>query len=162
MSFFNKNRKNKDFKFNKNIELYDDEIFLFLRETVDADETKGFVPSYLFDICSIRTDDVYGRCDLRVGYNEQIYHGGNIGYSVYEPFRGRRYALKACNLLLELAKFHQMKRLIITCNPENIASRRTCELFGAVYIETIELPEHSVMYKAGDRYKFIYEKSIEY
>ncbi|MCL2776030.1 MAG: GNAT family N-acetyltransferase [Oscillospiraceae bacterium] len=65
--------------------------------------------------------------------NRHIKYGGNIGYDIDEPYRGSKYSLKACKLLLILAKQHDMKSVYITCDPENRASRRVCELLGAEY-----------------------------
>jgi len=44
----------------------------------------------------------------------------------------------------------------ITCNPDNLASRRTCELVGAELIETVALPPGNDMYDRGDRFKCRY------
>lgn len=71
-----------------------------------------------------------GSCDLRIGHNENLYYGGNIGYRVEEAYRGNHYAGKACLLLFELARKHDLQYLIITCNPDNAASRKTCEYAG--------------------------------
>ncbi len=150
----------KKFKFYKRMTLTDGEIFLFLRRTADADIERGYVPSYYFDICDLHTNEKLGRCDLRIGHNENIFYAGNIGYFVEEEHRGNHYALKACRLLLPLAKKHAMGKVIITCNPENFPSRRTCELLGAKYIETVRLPPHNELYQLGERRKCIYELEL--
>lgn len=90
-----------------------------------------------------------GQCDLRIGHNENTKYGGNIGYEIYEPFRGNHYAAKACKLLFLLAKKHKMDKLIITCAIENIASRKTCEYIGAELIGIIDVPEWHEIYKSG-------------
>ena len=97
-----------------------------------------------------------GICDLRIGHNEKTYIGGNIGYGVKEPYRGRHYAAKACALLFRQAKKHGMDRLFITCVPENAASARTCELAGGRYIETADIPAENEMYAEGKRRVRIY------
>ncbi len=150
----------KKFPFDKKVRLYDPEIFLFLRETAEEEEESGFLPTYFFDICSLESCEVLGRCDLRIGDNEATYYAGNIGYRVEEQFRGNHYALKACLLLEMLAKRHGMRRLIITCDPDNIPSRRTCELFGASYLETVRVPESHILYSMGERRKSIYQKIL--
>ena len=148
------------FHFYKRIKLYDGEIYLNLVETAPADDARGFVPSYIFEICLLDNSEVVGEVSLRVGHSEEIYYAGNIGYRIHKPYRGNRYAMKACFLLEPLARKHDMRRLIITCDPGNTASRRTCELFGAKYIETVILPHYSEMYLAGSREKEIYEKNL--
>ena len=121
-----------------------DEIQLELEKTVEGDPAKNWVPTYHFAICASRGQKM-GVCDLRIGHNENTYYGGNIGYSVQPEYRGRHYAGKACRLLFELAKDHGMDYLIITCNPDNWPSRRTCEYAGGTLLEIVELPEDNYM-----------------
>lgn len=120
--------------------LRNDEIQLVLEQTTEGNDEKGWVPAYYFAICDLDGNKM-GTCVLRVGYNERVYYGGNIGYHVFEEFRGRHYAGKACNLLFELARKHEMNYLIITCSPDNIASRKTCEYVGGELLEVAELPD---------------------
>ena len=49
-----------------------------------------------------------------------------------------------------------MTELWVTCNPDNIASRRTCELAGGVLVEIVDLPEDIDMYQEGERRKCRY------
>jgi predicted acetyltransferase len=82
-----------------------------------------------------------GNIQLRLGHGEDLeYFAGHVGYYVAPAHRGKRYAQRSCALLLELARWHGMSTLWITCNPENAASRRTAERLGAQLTETIELP----------------------
>ncbi len=135
--------------------LKNDEIYLRLERTVEANEAKGYVPAYHFVIC--KSDDTeVGSCDLRIGHNQNLYYGGNIGYSVHGEYRGNHYAGKACVLLFELAKKHELNNLYITCNPDNIASRKSCEFVGAILEKIVDLPQDNEMYQSGDRQKCIY------
>lgn len=135
--------------------LTNDDISLFLIKTTPADPERGKVPAYHFDILSPYGDPV-GTIDLRVGHVENTYYGGNIGYEIFPQHRGHGYAAKACKLLFRLAEQHYMEHLYITCNPGNIASRRTCENAGLSFIGIVSLPEHNEMYLQGDRKKCIY------
>ena len=54
------------------------------------------------------------------------------------------------------AKKHQINPLWITCNPDNIASRRTCEIAGGKLVEIVELPSNNDQYHKGDRNKCRY------
>ncbi len=95
-------------------------------------------------------DDIeIGQCDLRIGHNDNTKYGGNIGYEIYKSFRGNHYAGKACKLLFLLAKKHKMEEIIITCSPENIASRKTCEYCGAELVGIIDVPQWHELYKSG-------------
>ena len=125
-------------------DLKTEEISLRLDHTAEADPVRGWVPAYYFDILD-RTGQKLGNCDLRVGHTEGLYYGGNIGYAVDEPYRGRHYAAKACKLLFELARRHGMDYLIITCHPTNLPSRRTCEILGGKLLEIAELPADNDM-----------------
>lgn len=135
--------------------LKNDEIQLVLEKTVDGDEEKGWVPAYHFAICNLEGTKM-GTCDLRVGHNDKLYFGGNIGYRVEETYRGHHYAGKACLLLFELAKKHELGYLVITCNPDNDPSRKTCEYAGGELLEIAELPRDSDMRERGMTEKCIY------
>lgn len=136
--------------------LKSNEINLILERTVDGDDEKGWVPAYHFAICN-QEGIKMGVCDLRLGHNDNLYYGGNIGYSIDEEYRGHYYAAKACLLLFELAKMHQLEYVIITCNPDNYASRKTCEYVGCELLEIVELPENNDMREAGETEKCIYK-----
>ncbi len=133
------------------------EIQLVLEKTVDAAPAKNWLPAYHFAICDLSGTRM-GLCDLRIGHNESVYYGGNIGYRVEESYRGHHYAGKACLLLFGLARRHGMEYLIITCDPDNWPSRRTCEWLGGELLEIAELPEDNDMrVEDGERSKCIYQ-----
>lgn len=140
-------------------DLKTDEIQLVLRRTCDAQPEKKWLPAYYFDIC-LPTGEVIGYCDLRIGHNDKIYVGGNIGYGINEAYRGNHYAAKACRLLFKLAKKHGLTYLIITCVPENIASAKTCEAAGGRFLEIVDIPEDNEMYAEGKRKVKMYRFEI--
>lgn len=140
-------------------DLKSEELTLLLDHIQPGDPEKQWVPAYCFYICSPQGEKM-GVCDLRVGHNENTYYGGNIGYSIWPDYRGHHYAAKACRLLFRLAKRHGMEYLYITCNPNNIASRRTCEAAGGVLLEIADLPSHNDLYKEGDRQECIYQFTL--
>ena len=118
----------------------------------------GEVPQYLFWM-RLREEfkpevSIAGSISLRIGDNEDLrLFLGHVGYNVYPAARGHRYAERACRLLIPLARRHGLKELWITCNPENIASRKTCERLGASYVQTVALPVGHVLYERGEREK---------
>ncbi len=132
------------------------EIDLVLERVSQENKEKGYVPSYDFAICLQGEEKKVGGICLRIGDNENIFYGGHIGYGVDAPYRGCGFATKACLLLRDLAISHAMKQLIITCNPENTASRRTIEKLGASLVEIVDLPVDSEMYLEGERRKCRY------
>jgi len=141
-------------------DLRTDEIFLKIEKTVGANPAKRWVPCYMFKICLSCDGTEIGECNFRIGYTEKLYFVGHIGYKVYERFRGSHYAGKACLLLFELARRHGMRYLYIACNPENHASRKTCEYAGAVLEAIINLPEDNERYINGERQTCIYRVNL--
>lgn len=134
------------------IELIDFDLRLRLDLACHHNPVKDGTPFYQFSMqCGV---EVVGVIHLRVGDHPSLSsYLGHIGYEVFPNFRGRSYAQRATQLLLPLAKLNHMKELWITCNPDNLASKRTCEKLGAVYVNTISVPTDSPMYAAGDRLK---------
>ena len=127
----------------------DGEIALRIRETRAADETKGFVPSYDFDIVRLSDSAKVGEIDLRLGYVRNVYFGGNIGYNVIEAFRGNGYAGKACKLVFQIARAHRMPYVIITCDKDNLPSRKTLEHLDGTLLETRVPASYSGLYRDG-------------
>ncbi len=130
------------------------------RESGDA--SRGFVPSYHFwmkldgarPFAPVR---IAGGIGLRIGTSEEIRnYAGHFGYHVYPPARGHHYAERACRMLLPLAARHGLRELWITVNPDNVASRRTCERLGARLIDTIPVPADHAFFARGERAKCRY------
>lgn len=145
--------------FKRKIQLDDGEIRLhFAGKHVDS-ARNGWGTSFIYDIET--KDKIVGRCDLRIGSGTTIDLAGHIGYSIYLPYRGHHYAAKACLLLFKQAKAFGMKEVLITCNTDNIASYRTCELCGATFIGTKEVPVNHELYLQGDREKALFIKHLE-
>lgn len=133
------------------------EVQLILDHTDAGDPEKNWVPAYHFAICDLKGTRM-GVCDLRIGYTEGLYFGGHIGYSIDPEFRGHHYAAQACELLFLLAAKHHMPYLIISCNPDNWPSRKTCEYLHGELLEIAELPEDNDMRKeAGETHKCIFK-----
>ena len=105
-------------------------------------------PTYRFGMFVDRRP--VGSIDLRLGEDEL---GGQIGYGVHPSHRGQGLAERSLRLLLPLARRHGFEHLWITCDPDNLASRRTCEKAGAVLQEIVDIPTHHEMYARGHRQK---------
>ena len=136
--------------FFKDIDLHDEEIRLVLTETKPAVPEKHYVPAYAFDI-ALADGTVVGNCSFKIWQNEITWFCGNIGYEVYEPFRGHHYALKACRLLFSLASMHGFDYVTINCNPDNAASERTITLAGGMFISEEDVPGYTVQYRKGSK-----------
>ena len=142
-------------------ELIDDDLELVLVGTFPGDPAKGYAPSYNFEMRLAGEGTPIGRISLRIGDTEAIRGWvGHIGYQVYPYYRGHHYAARSCRLLLPLAKRHGIDPVWITCNPENIASRRTCELAGASFIEIVEVPHDHDICRRGEPLKCRYRLDV--
>jgi tagatose 1,6-diphosphate aldolase len=143
--------------------LSDDGLHLLLTERFPADWPRGRAPSYSFTMYAPRAaphGEEAGNVSLRIGDECMLYLFGHIGYNVSEAFRGRRFAGRACRLLFPLARKHGLETLWITCDPDNIPSRRTCEWLGAELIETVPVPREHVLHACGQRAKCRYRLRI--
>ncbi|MBR1582623.1 MAG: GNAT family N-acetyltransferase [Spirochaetales bacterium] len=142
--------------FFKDIDLHDDELKLVLRETKEAIPERKHVPAYCFDI-ALLDGTVVGNCSLKIWHTPVIWFAGNIGYEVYEPYRGHHYAAKACRLLYPLAIRHKLDYLIITCNVSNAASERSIQLAGGMFIAEQDVPQDYEQYRKGSKRVRIYK-----
>ncbi len=135
--------------------LVDRELELHLIERSPGDPARNWLPTYRFEM---RVGGAHaGSISLRIGTNDYIeLYAGHIGYGVEPAFRGHHYAARACRVMFDLARRHGMTMLWITCNPENVASRRTAELVGGKLVDIVDLPSGSDMYKEGERQKCRY------
>jgi predicted acetyltransferase len=149
-----------DFIFMDPGELIDGDLQLILIKTHPAEEAIGHVPSYDLEMRWTGTTRKIGHISVRIGDLEQIQkYAGHIGYGVDAGHRGHRYAARSCLLLLPFAKEHRMNTLWITCDTDNIASRRTCEIAGGELVEIVNVPEGNAVFIRGAlnkkcRYRF--------
>jgi predicted acetyltransferase len=141
--------------------LVDNDLRLVLVEEVEGDPVLNLVPSYKFRMIRSQDKAEMGRIDLRIGNPTSIVmYAGHIGYAVFPDYRGHHYAARSVKLLLPLARRHGLTTIWITCNPDNFASRRTCELAGARLIEIVDLPEDNEMYLRGEHQKCRYRLDL--
>ena len=169
--------------------LVDGDLRLRLHGTLQGDARRGIVPEYIFDMVredgtvgtdgTDRQDDpdgpgppdipdrpdqpatVMGRLSLRIGHSEHIEkYAGHVGYSVDPPYRGRRLAARSCLLILPLARAHGINPLWVTCNPDNAASRRTCEIIGSTLVETVPIPPSDPLYRWDTKWKCRYRLDL--
>ncbi len=142
--------------------LVDNDLELVLIEKYPGDPAIQYAPTYKFMMTLTGQDVDAGAIHLRVGNTRHIVmYAGHIAYHVTPEYRGQHFASRACRLLLPLARLHGLDPLWITCNPDNYASRRTCELAGAHFVEIVDLPENLDMYKEGERQKCRYRLDVE-
>ena len=138
--------------------LIDNNLELILTKKISPEANKiEPIPVYKFEMRLRGTRQKIGYINFRVDNTQDIImYAGHLGYGVIEKHRGNRYAAKSCQFLFPLAKKHKINPVWITCNPENLASRKTCEIAGGKLIEIVDLPKDNDQYLDGDRQKCRY------
>ena len=85
-----------------------------------------YVPSEIF--LAVRKNDqaVVGIIDFRHPLSDFLFRfGGNIGYSIRPSERRKGYATEMLGLILPICREFGEERVLVTCDKDNEASRRT-------------------------------------
>jgi len=128
------------------------DVSLRFERIVAGEPAKGFVPFYHFRIVTVGGPDV-GHINLRIGDTEHVrVCAGHIGFEIVERFRGHGYAFQACRALAPFVR-SMYDAVIITCDPDNQASRRTIERLGARFMDEVAVPPDDPHYQGGSRRK---------
>jgi predicted acetyltransferase len=107
----------------------------FVQQLLD-DEDPGKLPRHLVPQTNywlVEGDEFIGRTSLRHELNEQLrLIGGHIGYEIRPSRRQQGYGTAILGLVLPKAQQRGLTRVLITCDADNIASRRIIEQHGGV------------------------------
>jgi tagatose 1,6-diphosphate aldolase len=136
--------------------LENDIVFLQLIQFEPENPITLRLAQYRYRVFEKTSNQPVGWANFRIGTPSQVYLFGHIGYAVDEPHRGHGYAYQACLCLFSLARQFDMDEIIITCNPDNVASHKTLDKLDGVMLEIAPVPEGSEMYEEGDREKCIF------
>ena len=86
---------------------------------------KGLVPSSTYLAVREKDNYIVGMIDIRHYLNEYLTQvGGNIGYGVRKTERNKGYAKQMLKLALEKCKDLKIKKVLITCDEDNISSEK--------------------------------------
>jgi predicted acetyltransferase len=143
----------KDFRFIQPGALVDNDLELQVKELSPYNPDKGYVPGYKFEMVHTGTKQVMGVIDLRVGLTEKLKEfGGHVGYEVFEPYRGHKYAARSFKLLFPLIQRLGINPVVITCDPGNTPSVRTIESVGARLVSTKDVEIEPQIYRPTNIY----------
>jgi predicted acetyltransferase len=86
---------------------------------------------------------IVGRVSIRHSLNEFLWRvGEHIGYVVVPEFRRRGYATTILRLSIQIAREKLgIKRILVTCDDDNIGSIRTIEKNGGILDNVISGPD---------------------
>ncbi len=107
-----------------------------------ADERLKFGEEHCFVIMPHGKRKEAGRIGIRLGESEPIFYFGHIGYHVDPPWRGNHFAARACKLVLPYARLAGKRSLVITADPDNWPSRKTCERIGCQLESIVPVPKY--------------------
>lgn len=132
-----------------------DRVTLRFVRILPGDLSLGLVPAYHFCV-GVEGVDV-GHINFRVGHTPHVLiSAGHIGFAIGELFRGHRYAWQSCRAIAAFVRT-VYPSVIITCDPDNHASRRTIERLGASFLNEVPVPPEDPQYQRGSRFKRRYE-----
>lgn len=102
---------------------------------------EGFVHSeYLW---LVNGDEYLGRVSIRHTLNERLRQfGGHIGYEIRPSARRQGNASLALKLALERCRELGIERALVTCDVDNLGSRRTIEKNGGELEGEFEVPQY--------------------
>ena len=104
---------------------------------------EGWVPASTYWL--ICQDRIVGTCNIRHRLNDFLKnYGGHIGYSIRPLQRSKSYGTQMLALALEKARCLGIKRVLITCSDDNIASARMIEKNDGKLVDKVMNEGHEV------------------
>lgn len=94
--------------------------------------TQEIVPAETFFLVRVNDNKVIGMIDIRLALNEKLRKsGGNIGYSIRPTERRKGYNKINLYLALLECQKHGLKKVMLSCNKDNLGSAKTIQSFDA-------------------------------
>ena len=114
-------------------EYSDEEIDLIPIRVSAAAKELGFGRERVWRITEHGKRQEIGQISYGDGESRGIYFYGHIGYHIDRAWRGKHYAAKACRLIRKEILRSGKSSVVITCDPDNEPSRRTCLALGCLW-----------------------------
>ena len=118
----------------------DAEIALYPREYYGYSRQIRCEQNFIFDVRERNHRLIIGEIALRIGDSPEQFYLGHIGYHIDPPYRGHGYAAKACALCKPLLEGLGQRSVVITTDPDNLPSIRTCLNLGCEKESTVRVP----------------------
>jgi predicted acetyltransferase len=121
--------------------LHDEQVFadfvgfLLAQRDPEAPRPRAYVA--FTELWIVQDGEYLGRISLRHELNDLLHEwGGHIGYVVRPSARRQGYASAALAQMLTLCRERGMAEVLVTCDVDNVASRRIIEGNGGRYEDT--------------------------
>lgn len=109
-----------------NVETFEEWYSAFLDNLKEETVRKGLVPATTYMAISTDNGRLIGMIDIRHRLNDYLLnYDGHIGYSIRKSERKQGYATEMLALALKECSKLNIKKVLITCDKENIASVKT-------------------------------------
>lgn len=119
---------------------FDDYVLRLLSYTDGKNQPIGYVPETVFWF--IDDGEFIGRISIRHELTESLLRdGGHIGYDIRPSKRKRGYGTKMLGLALVKAKELGLNKVLLTCDEDNIASKKIIEANGGIFENVVERGE---------------------
>jgi len=110
----------------KNAETFEEWYSAFCDNLSEETVRDGLVPATTYMVISTYDDHLIGMIDIRHILNDYLLKfGGHIGYSIRKSERQQGYATEMLALALTECVKLNIKKVLITCDKNNVASAKT-------------------------------------
>ena len=100
----------------------------------------GYVPQSTFWL--VDGNEFIGRTSIRHILTDRLLReGGHIGYDIRPSMRQKGYGKRMLELALPRAKALGIKRALVTCNEDNLGSKKIIEANGGVFENAVSMGE---------------------
>ncbi len=109
-----------------------------------AELTDGMVASTVYWL--IEGNEFIGHVSIRHKLNAALEkRGGHIGYAIRPTMQKRGYGSRLLELAIPKAKALGIEKALVTCDKENIASRKIIERNKGIFLDEIEVNKKAIM-----------------